>query len=82
MIFVPTVKTGVAVQLALRNFDLHLPFYHANLGTANERDEIIQRFTGRHADALRAVICTNAFGMRIDVPDVRLVINWQHPRFS
>jgi superfamily II DNA helicase RecQ len=25
------------------------------------------------------VICTNAFGMGLDVPDVRLVVHWQHP---
>ena len=56
-----------------------MPFYHAHLGTANERDTIVGRFTGRLEPELRAIICTNAFGMGIDVPDVRLVINWQHP---
>jgi ATP-dependent DNA helicase RecQ len=79
MVFVPTVKIGERLQSALRTRGLDLPFYHSGLGTANQRDLIIGRFTGRLEPPLDAVICTNAFGMGIDVPDVRLVVNWQHP---
>jgi ATP-dependent DNA helicase RecQ len=79
MIFVPTVRIGDALRNALKQEGVDLPFYHSKLGTANERDLIIGRFTGRLDPALDAVICTNAFGMGIDVPNVRLVINWQHP---
>jgi ATP-dependent DNA helicase RecQ len=25
------------------------------------------------------IICTSAFGMGLDVPNVRLIIHWQHP---
>ena len=79
MVFVPTVRIGERLQAALAAGGVELPFFHANLGTANQRDLIVGRFTGRLEPELRAVICTNAFGMGIDVPDVRLVINWQHP---
>lgn len=79
MIFVPTVKVGETLQSSLAAEGLELPFYHSKLGTANEREMLIGRFTGRIEPALDAVICTNAFGMGIDVPNVRLVINWQHP---
>jgi ATP-dependent DNA helicase RecQ len=79
MIFVPTKRIGEALRQAMAAEGLNLPFYHANAGTANDRDMILQRFRGRQDPPLRAVICTNAFGMGIDVPDVRLVINWQHP---
>ncbi|HEX4678222.1 MAG TPA: RecQ family ATP-dependent DNA helicase [Gaiellaceae bacterium] len=79
MIFVPTIKIGTALQLALADQGLNLPFYHSRFGTANERDMIVGRFTGRLEPSLDAVICTNAFSMGLDVPNVRLVINWQHP---
>ena len=79
MIFVPTVKIGKALQQSMAQEGLNLPFYHAKSGSANERDIILQRFTGHLEPPLPAVICTNAFGMGINVPDVRLVIHWQHP---
>ncbi len=79
MIFVPTVRIGDALKQAIAAEGIDLPFYSAKGGTPNERDTIVGRFTGRLNPPLRAVICTNAFGMGIDVPDVRLVINWQHP---
>ena len=79
MIFVPTVRIGEALRAALATEGLELPFYHSKLGTPNERDVIIGQFTGRLDPPLPAVICTNAFGMGMDVPDVRLVVNWQHP---
>lgn len=79
MIFVPTVKIGEALRAALWTQGREVPFYHSKLGTPNERDTIVGRFTGRLDPALDIVICTNAFGMGIDVPNVRLVINWQHP---
>jgi len=79
MIFVPTVRVGEALRAALSAEGLELPFYHSKLGTPNDRDVIVGQFTGRLDPPLQAVICTNAFGMGIDVPDVRLVINWQHP---
>ncbi|MEZ4282447.1 MAG: RecQ family ATP-dependent DNA helicase [Myxococcota bacterium] len=79
MVFVPTVRIGEMLKSNLAAQGLDLPFYHSKLGTANERDVLIGRFTGRIEPPLDAVICTNAFGMGIDVPNVRLVINWQHP---
>ena len=79
MIFVPTVKVGETVREGLESLGLTVPFYHSKCGTANERDVLLGRFTGRLSPELRVIICTNAFGMGLDVPDVRLVIHWQHP---
>ena len=40
---------------------------------------LLARFTGRGAPPANVVICTNAFGMGLDLPDVRLVVHLQHP---
>src|SRR5438477_7289412 len=79
MLFVPTVKTGRQVQDGLRLLGLELPFFHAKFGTVNDRDMLLGRFTGRISPPANVVICTNAFGMGLDVPNVRLVVHWQHP---
>ena len=79
MVFVPTVKVGEHVQEGLKFVGLDVPFYHSKCGTANERDMLLGRFTGRISPAAPVIICTNAFGMGLDVPDVRLVVHWQHP---
>lgn len=75
----PTVKVGLKVQEGLRGLGLDVPFFHSKLGTANERDMLLGRFLGRLEPAANVVICTNAFGMGLDLPNVRLVIHWQHP---
>ena len=79
MIFVPTVRVGDEVREGLLKQGRDVPFYHSQLGTANDRDMLLGQFTGRLAPARDVVICTNAFGMGLDIPDVRLVIHWQHP---
>ncbi|NUQ19318.1 MAG: ATP-dependent DNA helicase RecQ, partial [Sphingomonas sp.] len=79
MLFVPTVKAGEQLQEGLRRVGVDVPFFHSKLGTANERDMLLGRFTGRLNPPVRVIICTNAFGMGLDLPDVRLVIHWQHP---
>ncbi len=79
MLFVPTVKVGTQLQQGLRSVGLEVPFFHSKSGTANERDTLLGRFTGRLEPAVNTVICTNAFGMGLDLPNVRLVVHWQHP---
>ena len=78
MIFVPTVKIGDELREAMAAQGVLLPFFHSKLPT-RERESILGRFSGSEEPELNAVICTNAFGMGLDIPDVRLVINYQHP---
>jgi len=78
MVFVPTTNVGREVQSLLRDAGCDLPLYHAKL-PADERDHLLGRFTGALDPPLKAVICTSAFSMGLDVPDVRAVVNWQHP---
>ncbi len=79
MIFVPTVRKGEELQAELKSLGFDLPFYHAKAATPDWRDRILGRWTGRIEPRLDAVMCTSAFGMGIDVPDVRLVVHAQHP---
>src|SRR3954452_645919 len=49
--------------------------YHGQL-KAREREETQRRFM---EGELRTVIATNAFGLGIDKPDIRLVLHWNFP---
>jgi ATP-dependent DNA helicase RecQ len=79
MIFVPTAKVGQELQTDLRKTGLEIPFYHSKLGTEWDRQELLKRFQGESRPVVNHIICTNAFGMGLDVPDVRLVVHWQQP---
>lgn len=79
MIFVPTRKIGETLKTYLREQGLETPFYHSKLASAWEREQLVKRFVGDSRPSVDRIICTNAFGMGLDVPNVRLVIHWQHP---
>ena len=79
MIFVPTRKIGEALQKYLRDQGLETPFYHSQLASAWEREQLVKRFVGESRPIVDRIICTSAFGMGLDVSDVRMVIHWQHP---
>lgn len=50
-------------------------YYHAGL-SSEERDSIQDKYD---SGALRILVATNAFGMGVDSPDVRLIIHYQMP---
>ncbi|MDP9317213.1 MAG: RecQ family ATP-dependent DNA helicase [Chloroflexota bacterium] len=75
MIFVPTKRVGEDVKAGLEALGLNVPFYHGKLLPA-EREFLLGRYTGRLEPELHAIICTNAFGMGLDIPNVRTVIHW------
>ena len=50
-------------------------FYHAGLGTDSRTDRQEKWKTGK----IRVMVCTNAFGMGIDKPDVRFVVHFDVP---
>ena len=77
MVFVPSAKVGEELKEKLAEFGLDIPFYHSRLGTPFERQELQKRFQGESLPAVNHIICTNAFGMGLDIPNVRLVIHWQ-----
>ena len=79
MIFVPTRKIGETLQKYLADQGLDTPFYHSNLGTPWEREQLVKRFVGESRPIVDRIICTSAFGMGLDIPNVGMVIHWQHP---
>jgi ATP-dependent DNA helicase RecQ len=78
MIFAPTIRIGRSIIAGLREQGLDLPLFHGQL-PPGEREFLQKRYQGELQPTLNAIVCTSAFGMGIDVPDVRLVIHWQHP---
>ena len=73
MIFVPTLKVGQALQNYLGEQGLETPFYYSRLGDAWDREQLLKRFVGDSRPEVDRIICTSAFGMGLDVPNVRMV---------
>ena len=63
------------VAALLRAKGVEASYYHAGLGTA----ERSHRQDAWRSGSIRVMVCTNAFGMGIDKPDVRFVVHWEPP---
>ena len=67
-------QTSVVAEL-LRINNINADFYHAGLPaekrTAKQDDWVNNK--------IRTIVCTNAFGMGIDKPDVRVVVHYEVP---
>ncbi len=67
-------QTTVVAEL-LRMHKIEADFYHAGLSSekrAQKQDDWIN-------NKIRTIVCTNAFGMGIDKPDVRVVVHYEVP---
>lgn len=68
-------KRTKEISLFLNQHDISATFYHAGLD--NKTKDLRQK--GWQAGTYRVMMATNAFGMGIDKPDVRLVIHIDFP---
>ena len=75
IIYCSTVKSAIELQDFLSENDIDTDIYHGRL-SAKERTENRQRFMTSNE---RIMIATNAFGMGIDKPDIRLILHFQFP---
>lgn len=75
IVYVRSRKKTEELAVFLSSQGLSASFYHAGLGqeTRAERQEDWKR------DKVRIMVCTNAFGMGIDKPDVRFVVHFDVP---
>lgn len=75
IVYVRSRKKTEELAAFLTSNGISASFYHAGLGqdTRTERQEAWK------ADKIRIMVCTNAFGMGIDKPDVRFVVHFDVP---
>lgn len=76
LVFVGTRKRAKEVSDFLLQHKIAASYYHAGL-TADERNKRQKDWIDNR---IRVMVCTNAFGMGIDKPDVRLVIHYEPPQ--
>lgn len=76
IIYVNTRIKASELSNTLCKKGINCNYYHAGL-TTQKRAETQQNWID---NATRVIICTNAFGMGIDKPDVRLVIHYDTPQ--
>ena len=79
IIYVPTIKIGNSLLERLRELKFDVEFFHSQLETL-KKTNIQNRFTNLAKPHLDLLISTNAFGMGIDIPNIRFVIHWTLPK--
>ncbi len=75
IVYCKSRKRTKEISELLRLQHIHAEFYHAGL----PHDERNKKQEGWINNKTRAIVCTNAFGMGIDKPDVRTVIHADVP---
>ena len=75
LVYCSTRKTTEVVAKALRSAGCAASHYHAGR-TALARARAQQAF---EAGRVRVLVATNAFGMGVDLPDIRLIVHFQTP---
>ena len=75
IVYVRNRKKAKELSAFLASNEVSSSFYHAGLGQ-HSRTERQEQWK---SDKIRVMVCTNAFGMGIDKPDVRFVIHFDVP---
>jgi len=75
IVYVRSRKRTKEIAVELQRQGIQADYFHAGLTT----DEKIRKQNEWKNDQRRVIVCTNAFGMGIDKPDVRLVIHYELP---
>ena len=75
IVYVRSRKRTREIAVELQRQGVSADYFHAGLNP----DEKIRKQNDWKNNQCRVIVCTNAFGMGIDKPDVRLVIHYELP---
>jgi ATP-dependent DNA helicase RecQ len=75
IVYVRSRKRTKEIAQELQRHGISADYFHAGLTS----DEKINKQNAWKNNQCRVIVCTNAFGMGIDKPDVRLVIHFELP---
>ncbi|MEX2210019.1 MAG: DEAD/DEAH box helicase [Patescibacteria group bacterium] len=75
LIFVPTVTKGKELRKELEKRGIAIDFYHGKL-PVHEKTQVQNRYSGLFGKQSRALISTSAFGMGIDISNIRRVVHY------
>ncbi|MDR0799748.1 MAG: RecQ family ATP-dependent DNA helicase [Dysgonamonadaceae bacterium] len=75
IVYVRSRKRTKDIAVELQRSGIDADFFHAGLTS----DEKIRKQNSWKSGKCRVIVCTNAFGMGIDKPDVRLVLHFELP---
>lgn len=75
LVYVRTRRETKRLSDLLKKYKFSTDFYHAGLDVSIRMKKQEKWIKGQ----TRIMVCTNAFGMGIDKPDVRVVIHWDIP---
>ncbi len=75
IVYVRSRKMSVTLSRFLNEQDIHADYFHGGLSNI-EKNEKLDRWL---RNSTRVMVATNAFGMGVDKPDVRLVVHYQIP---
>lgn len=78
IIFVPTVKIGTFIWKELVKRDIETAFFHGRLNV-DDKTRIQDEYKGIIKSDLKVLICTSAFGMGVNIPNIRIAIHWSIP---
>ncbi|MCR5350553.1 MAG: RecQ family ATP-dependent DNA helicase [Acholeplasmatales bacterium] len=76
LIYCITIKNVVHVYNYLKDKNIKILMYHGNL-TSDEKKNVLELYKKHLVDV---IVCTNAFGMGVDIPDIRYVIEYDIPQ--
>ncbi|MDR1737558.1 MAG: RecQ family ATP-dependent DNA helicase [Candidatus Symbiothrix sp.] len=75
IVYVRSRKRTKEIAVELQKHGISADYFHAGLTT----DEKMRKQNEWKSGQCRVIVCTNAFGMGIDKPDVRVVIHFELP---